>query len=342
MSVKGVCDGLRERPDMGNRFVLLLLVWLSLWLSAAAQAPRQNATLPSGFFEWTLDRPDGSVLVAFSNVLEFSADRPLAVWMQGSGYHSLFLKRGEKVSAGPLSLVSEALGEDIQVVAVEKRGVPFGLVGSGGAGEAPEEYHRFATLDDRADDVLLLLRALGDSGRLSPRLLAIGHSEGADVAARVAARSEKVSHLAFLAGGGASQLFDFHIAIRKSEGTPEEKEAEIDLLWREWAEVKSDPSSTTRMFMGHAFRRWSSYLAHPPLESLLASRAHLLIVHGSEDRSVPIESADLAAVELDRAGRPFEYLRLPGADHSLRTPTQTSPPFLSLGLILRRFFLGEG
>lgn len=319
-------------------WLLVFLLVLPTW----AQAPRGDSRLPAGIWGWSISRPDGSEVRVYANVAEVSSGRPLAVWMQGSGYHSLFVERDGVLRVGPLGLIVEALGDGVQVVAVEKRGVPLGAEGSGGALEAPEEYHAHATLDGRADDVLLLLETLGSEGRLPVRLLAIGHSEGAVVAARVAARSAAVSHLAFLSGGGASQLWDFQLQIRKSEGSEREKEAEIDRLWSEWAEIKADPKSTTRMLMGHAFRRWSSYFANPPLESLLATRAKVLMVHGSEDTAVPVESADLAAVELDRAGRAYEYLRLPGADHSLRTPDQTSPPFLPLGGILRRFFLDPG
>ena len=307
-----------------------------------AQVRQANDRVPTGYHEWALKRPDGSTLFFYTNFARLDPARPLAVWMQGSGYHSVFPVREGKTRLGPIGLVAEALGPDIQVLTVEKRGVEFGTLGAGGSDGAPREYQEYATLEDRSADVISVLEAFASQKTLPSRLLAIGHSEGADVAAKVAADFPGVSHVAFLAGGGPSQIFDFMVFIRRSDASPEEKETQIEALWKSWADIEADPRSIDKTFKGHAYRRWSSYFNQPPLGNLLKTRAKILIMHGSEDESVPIESADLCSVELTRAGREHKYLRLPGADHSMRTPTQkasNSPPFLSLGLILREFFL---
>lgn len=324
----------------GLRTLLLGLVLLTG--PAWSQKLSVNDRLPAGYFQWTLTRSDGSTLILFTNFERLDPNRPLALWMQGSGAFSLFPIRQGMTRLGPFDLIRQALGEDVQIVGVEKRGVEFGKIGHGGAEEAGQEYHRYATLQDRGADVLLVLSAFAASAGLPDRVLAIGHSEGADVAAKVAAEDSRITHLAFLSGGGPSQLFDFLTIIRKSEQSEEEKEAEIARLWRSWREIQAEPDSTEKMFQGHAYRRWYSYLSQPPLGNLLRTQARILIVHGSLDTAVPIESADLAAVELDRAGKDYEYLRLPGADHSLRTVTQlqgNSPPFVPLGYVLRKFFL---
>lgn len=326
---------------MRNCVLGLLMTALLLGSPAPGQELSPNPRLPAGYHQWTLTRPDGSALVFFATFDKLDPGRPLAVWMQGSGAYSLFPMRDGQIRPGPMSLIHQALGDDVQVLSVEKRGVEFGKRGQGGALEAGQEYQSYATLEDRAADVELVLSAFEKGDGLPDRLLAIGHSEGADVAARVAADTPQITHLAFLAGGGPSQLFDFLTLIRKSQKSEQEKDAEIEALWQSWREIQSDPRSTVKMFQGHAYRRWSSYISHPPLESLLKTRARILIVHGSLDTAVPIESADLSSVELDRAGREFQYLRLPGADHSLRTPGQieaNSPPFLPLGFVLRKFF----
>lgn len=324
--------------------LLVLLAVLSFSVPARAQELSADSRLPNGYFRGSLTRPDGSQLTFFTTFEHLDPGRPLAIWMQGSGAFSLFPVRQGQTREGPFGLVREALGDEVQLLAVEKRGVEFGKIGHGGAEEAGQEYHRFATLEDRAADVLLVLSAFESGQALPERLLAVGHSEGADVAAKVAADCASVTHLAFLSGGGPSQLFDFFALIRKSNKSEPDKDAEIDALWRSWREIQADPDSTEKMFQGHAYRRWASYIPQPPLENLLKTRARILIVHGSLDTAVPVESADLAAVELDRAGKDYQYLRLPGADHSLRTATQVeanSPPFLPLGYILRKFFLGE-
>ncbi len=317
-------------------------MFLAFSAPLAAQTRTETPKLPSGYTSWSITREDSSTLVFYSNFAQLDPEKPLAVWMQGSGYHSLFPEREENLRLGVMAVVSEALGSDVQLLAVEKRGVVLGVLGGGGALDAPPEYHEYATLDDRAGDVVTVLSGFERQTGLPTRLLAIGHSEGADVAAKVAADFPKVSHLAFLSGGGASQLFDFMIVIRKSEASPRDKETQVEELWSQWNDIQAHPRSTEKMFQGHAYRRWSSFMREAPIDNLLKTEAKILIVHGSADESVPIESADLGAVELSRAGKSFEYLRLPEADHSLRTPEQIQrgvPPFATLGSVLRRFFL---
>lgn len=319
-----------------------LLVLIALGIPLAAQTRTETPQLPPGYYGWSLPREDSSILVFYSNFSQLDPTKPLAVWMQGSGYHSVFPEREGKLRPGFLALIGEALGPDVQLLAVEKRGVSLGFAGDGSATEATEEYQEYATLGDRAGDVVAVLRGLKQQGLLPTRLLAIGHSEGADVAAKVAADEPRVSHLAFLSGGGASQLFDFMIFIRKSEASPRDKETQIEELWAQWNDIQAHPRSTEKMFQGHSYRRWSSYMQEAPTDNLLKTQAKILIVHGAADQSVPIESADAGAVELSRAGKSFEYLRLPEADHSLRTPEQIQrgvPPFATLGTVLRRFFL---
>ncbi len=318
-------------------FLAILQAYPSL-----AQALDEQTLLPEGYHRWTLPSSDGSTLVFYTDLRRLDPELPLAVWMQGSGYNSVFPVREGEVRNGAYTLVNDALGPDIQTLTVEKRGVPFGLVGGGAALEAPTEYHEHATLESRTLDIILELSALSRKAPLPDRLLAIGHSEGADVAANLAARYRKVTHLAFLAGGGPSQLYDFMTLIRKGSGTPQEKEARIRRLWEDWEEIQAAPESTSKLFQGHAFKRWSSYMSQPPLDNMLRTRAKILMVQGTADTSTPVESADLAAVELDRAGRPYRYLRLVGADHSLRTQEERVKkvlPFIPLGPVIREFFL---
>ena len=285
-----------------------------------------------------------SSLTFYTNFSNLDPQRPLAVWMQGSGYHSVFPERDGKLRPGFFALIAEVLGPEVQLLAVEKRGVALGTVGDGSSVGATEEYQDYATLGDRAGDVMTVLQGFERQALLPKQLLAIGHSEGADVAAKVAAECPRVSHLAFLSGGGASQLFDFMLFIRKSEASPRDKETQIEELWGQWNDIQAHPRSTAKLFQGHAYRRWSSYIQEPPVDNLLKTQAKILIIHGAADQSVPIESADLGAVELSLAGKLFEYLRLSDADHSLRTPEQAKrgvPPLVTLGPILRRFFLNQ-
>src|SRR5205823_12330596 len=98
-----------------------------------------------------------------------------------------------------------------RVLVVEKPGVQF-LDESphAGMGEGcSEEFLREHTLPRWAEAVSASLEAARALPHTDPsRLLVVGHSEGAIVAARVAAENPHVTHVACLAGGGPPLPYD--------------------------------------------------------------------------------------------------------------------------------------
>ena len=145
--------------------------------------------------------------------------------------------------------------------------------------------------------------------------------EGADVAAAVTAQDDRVTHVAYLSGGGAAQFFDFFVQTRKrlaKEGaSPEEVETQIAGLEEQIREILADPESETKMFAGHAYKRWSTFATVAAADNLAAGKAKLFLAHGVEDESVPIESFDQLVVDLLRKGRQnVTVRRYPGCDHS--------------------------
>lgn len=320
----------RANPfQMGLRRIVSLVLCIATMTGAALAVP-QAASNPflarTHFREWTAPRTDGSLLHYFINDPSPRGPRPLVVYIEGSGCNSLFRVNDGVLRYGLYAIVA-GMCQEARVVGAEKRGVPFGYRGQGGTGlKCPPEYTEWATRAQRVEDVCRMLDALEAGGLVSSPVLVIGHSEGADVAAAVAARRPDVTHLAFLAGGGPTQMFDAVVLERRrlqAEGkSPAEIEAAVEALEAEFRKIQSDPMSTTKYFSGHAYRRWSGYIASPPLESLLRTKAKLFVAHGTDDNAVPIESADLLSVELIRHGRnDVTFRRIPGADHGFNTAT---------------------
>lgn len=320
----------------------------------------ENAQLPAAFRQFEVPRPDGSRMRAFitaSTVLPSPGDRagrdgeqparpaadsqsgktahstprPLMIYLDGSGAQSQFhvLDDG-RVSIGLYGLLARTAGDAFAVAACDKRGTEWGkAAGRPGAAEgASEEYSRHATFEHRVADVRLLIDALvSQPGIDGSRVVLVGHSEGADVAAGVAAADPRVTHVAFLSGGGASQMFDLIVLRRQgmvaAGVAPQEIEKSISELEDDYRRIFADPESDTKFFMGHAYRRWASFLAHPAAESLVRTNARLYLAHGSKDESVPIESFDLLVVELIRAGRTDLVVRRCGnCDHALHDVDQ--------------------
>ena len=303
---------------------------LPAWRFEAASNPE----LPPGFLQGTLQRPDGSRQSFFLGDFDPApARRPLFVYVEGSGAQSLFVRVGERVAYTLFGVMAKRYGSRFHVAAAEKRGVAFAeSAGRGTAEHASKEYAEHATLEGRADEVLRLVDALLAEPRVDPsRVMLVGHSEGADVVSAVAAREPRVTHVAFLAGGGPTQFFDLLVLKRKelrAQGkSADEIEEAVAAMEEDYRRLLRDPDSTEKLFLGHAHRRWSSFCLNPPVESLARCEASLFLAHGSADVSVPIESFDFLVVELLRLGREDVYARrYPDRDHSF-IPVGSAPGY---------------
>ncbi len=299
----------------------------------------RNNKLPPVFKETLVKREDGSNLHFYMNDPGAkTAARPLVIWLDGSGCGSHFFIRKGKLYNTYYGVLAAMTRSRAWIAAPEKRGVPFGDPGHEGSGEnCSQEYTDHATKEQRVSDGVLLIKALQSQGWVDGNILLVGHSEGAVVAAGIAERVPEISHVAFLSGNGPTQMFDFMVLKRKqmrAEGKSSEAiEAEIKKLELAYEDILAHPKSTEKIFMGHAYLRWSSYFLHPALESLLNSKAKLYLAHGTEDESVPIESFDMMAAELLRNRREGIIVRrLPGTGHNLRKSTspRDQPPLQSI------------
>jgi erythromycin esterase len=257
-----------------------------------------------------------------------SDKRPVALFIQGAGCASVFAQRHGKVQDGLPGLLLAAGKDRFRVLVVEKPGVPFGFAPKdpASAEEGSAEFRREHTLPRWAEAVGAALRA---THRLEDidwtRTLAVGHSEGGVVAARLAADA-LVSHVAVLAGGGPTQLFDLvELAAqpRPSDRSAADARARVDAVHRGWAAVLADPDSADKRWLGHPHRRWSSFARTSTVEGLLASQAPVFAAHGTADKVVPAASFDVLRAELAARGRDLVALRLEGRDHDFRKADDT-------------------
>lgn len=252
---------------------------------------------------------------------------PLVVWIQGSGCNSMFSKAPDgRVSGGMQMLVRKAAGDRARLVVVEKPGVKFldDPKTPGTAMGCSEEFNHEQTLERWSAAVAASLEAaLTEPGIDSSRVMVGGHSEGGIVAATVAARCPEVTHVAVLACGGPSQLFDMAEIARRPrfEDEPEwEREKRVDEVYKTWARISEDPMSTTKFEWGHPYRRWSTFLASSTLDALLKTKAKVYLAYGTEDQAVPVTSSDVLRAELVRRGRDVTCERIVGVDHGYAVP----------------------
>lgn len=254
---------------------------------------------------------------------------PLAAFIQGSGCDSVFVRRGDRVAGRLQNIPLEAAGGRARALAVEKPGVAY-LDESKRPGTAEGCSAAFLaehTLPRWAEAVGAAVRAALSLPGIDPtRSLVVGHSEGGIVAARVAAEDRRITHVASLAGGGPTQLFDLAEIARADGSGRDDPEARVREVHAQWARIQADPTSVTRFWKGHPYRRWASFLSSSVLESLLRTDARIYLAHGTADRAVPVAAFDVLRAELAARAKDVTTERIEGADHGFRRTTPSGPP----------------
>lgn len=325
---------------------LLLLSLLTLFpaSTAAVAAPpaalRDTTRLGIPWSRWTTTDSYGRKVTFYLSELPDSLRgqaRPVALVIEGSGSQSVWVKVGDRIGGSLQNLALRAAKRRVRVLVVEKPGVEFLVQPQrpGSAEESSAEFRREHTLERWAEANAAALRAvLAMPGIAATPVIATGHSEGADVSCRVAALEPRVTHVAPLSGAGASQLFDLvQLATQPRPGdAPGDAEKRRQQLLEQWDAVLADPQSTEKFWLGHPYRRWSSFLASNRLEDLQKTRANLFLAHGTADVAVPVASADWLFAELRARGRKVRYERIEGADHGLRRPDEPNDPATPAGL----------
>lgn len=318
------------------------VAWASIWVAPLAGAQPSglpgadplthpsNATdfaslPPFGYTRLTTSDAFGRTIECYLSDARDSDSRPLVVSVQGSGCSSVFGLTDEgQVFGGLQNIIRRDFGDRVRVLVVEKPGVSFAdRPERPGVGEGCSETFLHEQTVERWTEALraAIAEAVHQPGVDPCRVLILGHSEGADMAAHVAAANPGlVSHIGLLAGAGVSQLFDMMVIASTPHRPDEPEEGRNERTMRviaEWRKIAADPESTSRMAWGHPYRRWSSFMAHSPAASLeqIATTTPMFLAHGTADRSSPIESFDAAVARVLVAGGDPVIRRIPGVDH---------------------------
>jgi dienelactone hydrolase len=306
------------------------LYLVTVLLAGAAESPcpeADPAPLGTPFQRYSVKDSLGRTITYYLSIPpknEKDAKQPIALLIQGSGCQSLFRKQGKQITGGYQNLLLQEATGRVRVLIVEKPGVRFldAPARPGSAQGASDEFLKEHTLDRWAEANIAALRASWTlPGINATRSLVIGHSEGGIVAARVAAQAPQITHVASLAGGGPTQLFD----LAESRGQPRAEDKHGDAarrvleVYEAWAKIQKDPESISRFWLGHPYRRWSSFLKHSVSEELLRTKAKIYLAQGTADTAVSVKAHDVLAAELKARGRDVTARRLEGADHGFRT-----------------------
>jgi pimeloyl-ACP methyl ester carboxylesterase len=339
----------------------MTLLPVLLWIAASpvgVEAPRlevEAARLGIPYHRYTTKDALGRTITFYLSTLpgkKPAARLPVVLIIPGSGCQSVFQQQGDRVGGGLQNLLLEQAKGRARILIVEKPGVKYldRPPRPGSAEKASEEFLKEHTLPRWAAANVAALQAVWTLPDVAPgRTLVVGHSEGGIVAARVAAELPGVSHVASLAGGGPTQLFDFVAtsARPRPDDKPGDAERRAQAVYDEWARIQKDPESISRFWMGHPYRRWSSFLRHSVTEELLRTKARVYVAAGTRDAVIPVAAHDMLVTELRARGRDVTAERVARADHGFQTedmPKKGPPVGMQavLGRVLDWFLTEEG
>src|SRR5262245_11831678 len=292
------------------------------WLVPGQGPPgaKDAAELRIPFEQFTVkDGLERTITGYLSRPRKGGSDKPLPVilFVTGSGCQSVWTKHEKGVNSGLQGLVYQLAKGRARVLVVEKPGVKpldtpkqFGAA-TEGSREFLEEHtlSRWATANGAALEAVLARPDIDPK-----RVLVIGHSEGGIVAARVAAEVPAVTHVAPLGCSGVSQLFSLAELARRR--APEGRsDAAAQAVYEEWAKILAKPESIDDFWMGHPYRRWSTFLKDSVIDELKRSKAKIYLAHGTADESDSVIGFDVMQAEMLASGRDVTAERIEGGDH---------------------------
>jgi len=307
--------------------------WLSLLFLAGGMGAQElyeavrDEDSPSGIAYqryYTRDGLDRRIAFYLSTDSDPSVELPLVVFILGSGAHSNFKQGGDRILDAHRTLREAAL-DRARVLAVERPGVAFLSQPdkNGTAVGASDEFLREHTADRWSEAVHAAIRATGSlSGIDRSRLLVVGHSEGARIAARVAALNPQVTHAAGWNGFATSRLRcmlndrAWNSALGEIEDLNERTQAAAE-LWRRMLAEKDD---YRQLFSGHSFRYWASFKGNTTFDFLESSSARIYLAQGTEDNECTLDGFELLFARLVEAGRDVTAVWVPGANHGFGFP----------------------
>lgn len=244
-----------------------------------------------------------------------STSYPIIAFLQGSECRTIKSRPGMPLN--PASIYKAGF------LIIEKVGISEKQNSDNDSHNCTPEFRQRNTLNQRLQDNLTVIDYLRKNDRhWNRKLYIIGGSEGgmlAPIFAGLVPETQKVVML--VAGNGRLMVDDTKEALSLSALAHGLNSNQIHQLLQQYDQtiklIKANPNSQT-LYLGHTYKWWASVLWVNPLDAMLKLNKPMLLVHGTEDTSVPIKSARIAAQAFRNAGKTnLIYWELPGLDHSL-------------------------
>jgi len=256
----------------------------------------------------------------------------MIVYVQGSRASAIYYKvkkENDKVNFNTaIPFDFSTLPDDYMFVVISKKGFPFTTK----AGEEfiiPKTYYENQTLAYRAFQTNEVINeVIKKHDKPFSKIIALGHSEGSDVVAKLGTINKAVTHFGYWSGGGNTQFIDFVTFVRNKADcgkiSEEQAELQINAVLDSLKAIMANPDDINKHWMGKTnnYKRWSGF-SEPPIENLLQIDKPIFAAIGSKDKAVAVESAYLIPVEFIRHQKNnLTFKVYPGLDHSFKKPLE--------------------
>lgn len=255
-------------------------------------------------------------------ISEFEREKklPLIVYIQGSGYHSLFVKNGKNINptSGHINLPYLSKGK-AKILIIEKPGVKF--LDDIQQDKRNPNFDKNFSLENWSERIVNTIDYVLSTENINgSKVMLLGHSEGGLVAAKVAKKMKnKVSNVCIFSGEGPSQLYSLYSFAESGllfkEGKNNEEER-IEHLLKYWKEIRKDSLSTDKFFLGFSYLRWHSFLKTSVIEELSSFKGHVLVIQGQLDVNMNPEASKILYTSLLSKGIDIKLEMIDDADHS--------------------------
>lgn len=288
---------------------------LAFYLTIAVAFLGFGSSLFAKPLAFSFERDGGVVVNGYVSYPEQEANYPLVIFLDGSHVSSVF-ENHEKLAAKV-----NALG--MGFVSLEKRGITKNSI-SKKIVEAndcfEEKYKDYSFLLSQIQKKKLFEESNG--------FILFGASEGGKVAPKLAATYKDSLLGVVLIGSGGGMKFAEEMKFQIDQVMKDKmlisrlgyklrkalKPDEIDAVF---AKIEKKPDSLD-VFAHKTWKWFASYFKNDTLDDLLNIDAPIYLLHGKEDKLVPIKSADLVVDAFAKAGKKnLHYVRVLDLGHAL-------------------------
>lgn len=258
--------------------------------------------------------------------------KPIFLFCQGSLPQPL-IKYDEKGPYGVFPFKTDSLEQDFHLVIIGKPNIPLTAdiktLGRNNCYEdsithqTPKEYSDRNYLDYYVDRNLKVIELLQKLPYVSQnKLVVAGHSEGSTVAAKLATKSRKITHLIYASGNPLGRILSIIEQDRINEtDTETTRFAENDFeYWQEVVENKNNLDYTN----GDTYKATYDF-STPPIQYLEQLTIPILVCYGTKDYSSPFN--DYLRTEMIRQKKKnFTFKAYIGLEHNFFPLTATGQP----------------